>query len=205
MKKAALLLLLIVVFSCKKEGEKSTNTKTEIAKTDSIVYNTNDFQPHLKLEDEFSEFELTGLKNPEKFTAVELTYPIKENEFDFKKSADFDYFTVNDFNVDKTKCKIIAFSSYGENDSKIVNLQLNSYQSGEQKDALLLDCRFTFETEYYRNFEIKKDGTVIIKKIAVNGLLYNNEGDITGEKAVNDTTTEVVKYKMNANGQFVKF
>lgn len=205
MKKATLLIILMVFFSCKKEGEKTTNTETGTTKTDSIIYSTNNFQPHLKFEEEFSEFELIGLENPEKFTVKELTYPLKENEFDFKKSADFDYFTINDFDIDKTKCKVIAFTSYGENDSKVVNVQLNSYQSGEQKDALLLDCRFTFETEYYRNFEIKKDGTVILKKMAVNGLLYNNEGDITGERAVNDTTTEVVKYKMNANGQFVKF
>jgi hypothetical protein len=60
------------------------------------------------------------------------------------------------FNFDKVTYKVIAYTTYGENDSKIVNIQLNSYVASVQTDALLLDNRFTFETEYYRQFSIKE-------------------------------------------------
>jgi nucleoside recognition membrane protein YjiH len=57
-----------------------------------------------------------------------------------------------------------AYHSYGENDSKVANAQLNSYM-GKQVDAILLDSRFTAETEYYREFTLTKNGMIILKSI----------------------------------------
>jgi hypothetical protein len=204
MKKIVFLILILAFFSCKKDAEKSIDTTIKTTKTDSIIYSSNEFQPHLKFNSEFCEYQITGLDNPKEFTSKELSFPLKENEFEYNKSADFKYFTPSTFDLDKINCKVIAYTSYGENDSTVLNIQLNSYLAGVQIDALLLDCRFTFETEYYRNFSIKKSGTIIIKKLAIDSLLYNNEGDIIGKKAVNDTTTEVVQYKINTMGHFVK-
>ena len=194
----------MVVFSCKKETVKPIIPDVKVTVVDSIIYSSKDFEPHLKFNSEFSEYELIGLQNPKEFTPKELTYVVKENNFEFIKSSEFKYFTATNFDFKKTNYKIIAYRTYGENDIKVVNIQLNSYRSGMQTDALLLDSRFTFETEYYSEFKIKKDGSIAIKKLAVNGLLYNEEGDITGKKTAKDTTVEVVHYKMNVNGQFIK-
>ena len=138
------------------------------------------------------------------YCVVTISFPLKENEFNFTKSADFKYYTATTFDLDKTNCKVIAYTTYGDNDSKVLNIQLNSYQSGKQIDALLLDCRFTFETEYYTNFSIKENGTITLKKLAIESLLFNDEGDIIGKKTITDTTTVTVQYKMNAAGHFIK-
>jgi hypothetical protein len=45
----------------------------------------------------------------------------------------------------------------------------------------MLDNRFTFETEYYRQFSIKR-WNHRYKKLAINGLAYDEEGDIVGQK-----------------------
>lgn len=92
------------------------------------------------------------------------------------------YYTTTSFNYNTVAYKVSAYTSYGENDSKVVNIQLNSYLFNIQIDALLLDCRFTFETEYYRQFSIKKDGTIAIKKLATDGSAYDDKGDIIGQK-----------------------
>jgi hypothetical protein len=71
-----------------------------------------------------SSTNLLNLK-PTIFSQQELNYPVKENEFEFNKSTD-QYFTTSSFNFDKVTYKVIAYTTYGENDSKIVNIQLNS-------------------------------------------------------------------------------
>lgn len=205
MKKITLFIVLLVVFSCKKEATTPIVIEKTQPKTDSIIYSSANIKPHLKFNSEYSEYELIKLKNPQSFSQQELNYPVKENEFEFNKSTDFQYFTTSSFNFDKVTYKVIAYTTYGENDSKIVNIQLNSYVASVQTDALLLDNRFTFETEYYRQFSIKRDGTIAIKKLAINGLEYDEEGDIVGQKKVKDTTITLVQYKMNPTGKFTKY
>ncbi|MCG9791011.1 hypothetical protein [Flavobacterium algicola] len=205
MKKIIFFILTLVFFSCKKETAESTPSEIATTKSDSIVYATSDFEPHLKFDSELVEYDLTGLKDPKNFTAQELAFKVKENDYNFNKSADFKYYTTDTFDLNDVKYEIIAYSTYGENDAKVANLQLNSYVSNKQVDAVLLDCRFTFEIEYYRHFEIKKDGSIIIKKFAIDGLRYNEAGDIIGKKAVKDTVTDIAKYKINTKGQFIKY
>ena len=202
MKKITLLLLLILSISCKKTAENS-ETITEI-KPELFLYNSKEIAPFIKFNTQFSEYEIQGLDKPQKFTATELNEIIKENEFEYSKSNDFNYFTTKIFDIDKINYKVIVYNTYGENDSKILNVQLNSYLAGNQIDALLLDCRFTFETEYYREFVINKDKTINIKKISIEKLLYNEDGDIIGVKDVNDTIIDPVKYKMDSTGKFLK-
>lgn len=196
--------MIVVFFSCKKEVEKSIVPETKKIKIDSLIYSSSDFAPHLKFNSELTEYELIGLVKPKDFTTKELSFTVKENDYNFEKSAEFEYYTATTFDVEKTNYKVIAYTTYGENDIKVLNIQLNSYQGGKQIDALLLDCRFTFEIEYYRNFSIKNNGIIAIKKLAIDGLLHNDEGDIIGKRAVKDTITEVVQYKMDATGHFIK-
>ncbi|WP_418262704.1 hypothetical protein [Flavobacterium faecale] len=204
MKNIIFLIATLLLFSCKKEVKEKNGLDKPKKSSDSLVYSSTALQPHLKFNSEYSEYELTGLKNSSTFTSKDINFPVKENDFNYNKSNDFDYYTISNFDIDKVHYKIIAYNSYGENDSKVLNVQLNSYISDKQIDALLLDCRFTFETEYYRLFKIKNNSTIDIKKIAVDSLLYNEEGDIIGKKTVNDTTIETVQYQIKKTGHFIK-
>lgn len=205
MKKIFFFLLLMIVLSCKKETNATPQREQTIAVNDAIIYSSNNIKPHLKFNTEFGEYKLIALTNPQLFNLEELTFPVQENEFEFNKTAELKYYTTTTFNFNTVAYKVIAYPSYGENDSKVVNIQLNSYKKGKQIDALLLDCRFTDEITYYREFTIKKDGTITIKKLTIEGLTYNDKGDITGEKTVKDTTASVVRYKMNSTAVFIKF
>ena len=205
MKKFIFFILILIVCSCKKEDSKTTVLPTATStQVNTIIYSSKSFELHLNFNTELSEYELINLTNPESFTDLELSYPIRENDFEFDKTEDFKYYTPFSFDFEDVAYKLIAYHSYGENDLQVVNMQLNSYLEGKQIDALLVDCRFTFETEYYREFTIAKDGVITIKKIAIDGLNYNNDGDILGEKTVKDTTAETVRYKLSTKGIFVK-
>ena len=205
MKKTILLLILGIgiFFSCKKENEKTEQTNSTPSQIKDI-YSTADTEEYLNFDKEMNEYAIVGLNDSQKFSAEEISFAVKENDFEYNKSDDFDYYTIKTFDLGEINYKVIVYNSYGENDSKVLNIQLNSYQSGIQVDALLLDCRFEFETEYYRNFVIKKDQTIEIKKIAVEKLLYNQNADIVGKKEVNDTLVDVVTYKVNPLGNFLK-
>lgn len=205
MRSILLLCLVVLSFSaCKKEDKttESTQITEEKNKGEENIYSSEELKPYLKFNPEYSEYEFVDLKDPTAFTDKEIAFTVKENDFDYNKSSDFDYFDLRQFDLDKTSFKVIAYHSFGENDSKVMNVQLNSYQSGIQKDALLLDCRFTFETEYYRHFAIQKDGTILLKKTTVEGLAFNEAGDIVGTKKVSDTTNQLIKYKVDSAGIF---
>lgn len=204
MKKITLLFLLILSFSCKKTSENAETIIEAEVKNQDFIYKYTETAPYIKFNTQFSEYEIEGLENPQKFSTTELNEVIKENEFEFTKSDAFKYYVAKTFDIDKVNYKVIIYNTYGENDSKVLNIQLNSYLAGTPIDALLLDCRFTFETEYYRNFVINKDKTIDIKKIAVEKLLYNDDGDIVGVKNVNDTISLPIKYKMDPSGKFLK-
>jgi len=210
MKKTVLLIIigLCTFYSCKKTNEKadqiSTPPSTKPITIKKEIYSSADAKSYLNFDREFNEYKIVGVKDPQKFSSDELSFVVKENDFDYNKSDDFDYYTIKTFDLDDTNFKVIVYTTFGENDTKVANIQLNSYRSGTQVDALLLDCRFEFETEYYRNFVIKNDKTFEIKKIAVDKLLYNAKGDITGKREVNDTLVDVVTYKVNPLGTFLK-
>lgn len=205
MKKIIFFIIVLTVFSCKKEDSKTPTVTTKTSpKTESLIYSSDSIEQYLQFNAEYSEYELVKLTDPKAFTEAEVKIVIKENDFGFNKSVDFKYYTPFTFTKDNVNYSIIAYNSYGENDSKVVNIQLNSFVANKQIDALLLDCRFTFETEYYRDFRITQDGTITIKKLAIDGLNYNDDGDIVGEKKVKDTTSQTVRYKMNTTGTFTK-
>lgn len=202
MKKILFFILIITFISCKKENERS-DIKTEVNHSNVVTINSDSLATHFKFNDDLFEYEIIGLQDSAKFTADEISFPLKENDFDYSKSTDLDYFTAKTFDIAKNKFKIVVFNTYGDNDSKILNIQLNSYTDNKLIDAILLDSRFTFETEYYRNFKINGND-IEIKKVSVEKLLFNEEGDIVGDKKVNDTLTDIVKYKIDSKGLFIK-
>lgn len=206
MKKTVLLLIIgmCIFFSCKKENEKTEQNSETSSTTKDEIYSTADTKGYLNFDKELNEYTIVGLKDPQKFSTDEISFAIKENDFEYNKSDDFDFYTIKSFDLGDINYKIIAYNSYGENDAKVLNIQLNSYQSGVPVDGLLLDCRFEFETEYYRNFVINKDKTIVIKKIKVEKLLYNENSDIIGKKEINDTLIDVVRYIVNPLGNFSK-
>ncbi|TDD96951.1 hypothetical protein [Flavobacterium cellulosilyticum] len=206
MKKNFLLIIigLCTLFSCKKTSEKAETISTSIHAKKKEIYTSADTKSYLDFDKEFNEYKIAAVKDPQKFSTEEMAFEVKENDFNFTKSDHFDYYTIKSFDLGDTNFKVILYSTFGENDSKVANIQLNSYRSGVQVDALLLDSRFEFETEYYRNFVIKNDKTIEIKKMSVDKLLYNVKGDIIGNRKVNDTLIDVVSYKVNPKGEFLK-
>lgn len=199
----SIIIALCILFSCKNTNENSEKTNAISSTDNEVIYTSANTLGYLEFEKEFNEYKIVGVKNAQNFSTNEMDFLLKENEFNFSKSDEFSYYTIKTFDIEQTNFKVIIYTTYGENGSKVVNVQLNSYQSGAQVDALLLDCRFEFETEYYRNFVIKKDKTVEIKKIAVDKLLYNEDGDIIGNREVNDTLVTIVKYKIDPSGKFL--
>ncbi|MDG2432706.1 hypothetical protein [Flavobacterium sp.] len=207
MKKITFLILVLVVCACKKEDSNTAipaPPPMQSLPATNFIYSSKSLEKHIKFNSELSQYELVQLENPQSFSITELNFPVKENEFEYNKSKDFKFYTPFNFEKDKIEYKVITYHSYGENDTKVLNVQLNSYSDGKPIDALLLDCRFVFETEYYREFSIKEDGTILIKKVTINGLNYDDDGNIIGTKAVKDTTTENLNYKLNSTGSFTK-
>lgn len=140
------------------------------------------------------------------FSLSEMALPLKENDFETKPSTKDKYYDLETFNFpNQNKCKLIIYSVFGENDSKVLNIQLNSFIEDRLVDKLLLDSRFTFETEYYRNFKINTDGSVEITKFSVDKLEVNEAGDIVGENENPVPKKEVVRYKINSEGEFMKY
>lgn len=205
MKKAILLIALglFSFYSCKKNTNEAVQKSPETTAPKVELYSSAEVKSYLNFDKEFNEYEIVEVKDPQKFSAKELAFTVKENEFDYNKSKDFDYYIIKTFDLGDVNFKVILYNSFGENDIKVVNIQLNSYRSGAMLDALLLDCRFEFETEYYRNFVIKNDRTIEIKKIEVDKLEYNKKGDIIGNRKVNDTIVTNVMYKINPQGTFI--
>ena len=125
MKKITLFILLVLYLSCKNNNE-NTNSVTKDKPKENYIYKSRDISPYLKFNTKFSEFEIKGLKEPQKFSTEELNATIKENEFEFIKSDAFKYYTVTTFEINAVTYKVIIYNSYGENDSKVLNIQFLS-------------------------------------------------------------------------------
>jgi hypothetical protein len=130
---------------------------------------------------------------------------LKENDFEVQLNPKYEYYILETFKFSQTNtAKLIIYNTFGENDSKILNIQLNSYLDNKLVDQLLLDCRFIFETEYYRTFIIDADKKIEIVKHTVDNLEYNEAGDIIGEKELADSTKIKVNYTLDPSGKFIK-
>lgn len=210
------LIVLTCVYCCKKSNTGNVNSQNNNLSKDSIStemknnfpYTSDSVKPFYKLDaDSISYIVNTAYKelSPENFGEKNTLIPLKENDFDIVLDTKSKFYTLETFKFsDQNTAKLIIYNTFGENDSKILNVQLNSYMNNVLIDQLLLDCRFTFETEYYRTFTINKDKNIKLVKHTVDKLEYNDAGDIVGEKQIGDSSKVTVDYTIDAAGKFIK-
>lgn len=210
--KALLPCFILVLFSCKenkvpndlplKQQEKTITTKVK----NNLPYTSDNVKQHYKFDVDSVNFTVNKNNLKESyFLQEEVKIPLKENDFDIQPPLKNKYFVVETFNFsDSLINKLIIYNTFGDNDTKIFNVQLNSYFNNHLVDKLLLDCRFTFETEYYRDFKIDENRNIQIVKYSIDNLEYNEAGDIIGEKENPIPKIEKVNYKIGSDGKFVK-
>lgn len=98
--------------------------------------------------------------------------------------------------------RLITYNIEGENDTEILVSQLNSYQQGTLIDALVLELKFVFGTEYSTHYIIN-DSVIKIDRYETNGILYTADGDVIGTKDIPDTVIYQSIYKIK-DGRFLK-
>lgn len=204
--------ILIMFFSC--QGNKTTSNihakKDNPAKVETmsnnLPYTSDEVKKYYRSDITSSDPVINSKKLVEHyFSPEEIPLPLKENDFEIKPSAKDKYYDLETFNFpNQNKCQLIIYNTFGENDSKILNIQLNSFVKDRLVDKLLLDSRFTFETEYYRNFKINPGGTIEITKFSVDKLVVNEAGDIVGENENPVPKKQIVRYKINSEGKFIR-
>lgn len=202
----------IFLFSCAQSNEKIETHQENITIqklhkiNDRFPYTDEDVRQFYTYDTETGLYEV-NVSNSQwtSFKLNEVAIPLKENDFDLQQTVDTKYTVLETLEFSSPlSCKVIMYNTIGDNDTEVLNIQLNSYLNGNLRDQLLLDSRFTFETEYFRTFEIQEDQKIRIHKFSVNNLEFNDVGDIVGEKEVSDTLKVTVDYKLMNDGIFKK-
>lgn len=173
----------------------------------NLPYTSNNLKRYYKLDSDSVTYIINtdGLKEYF-FSSDELMIDIKENDFNIQPSTKNKYFSLETFYFsNNNKCEMIIYHTLDDNDIKIQNIQLNSYTNNHLVDKLLLDCRFTFETEYYRDFRIDENKNIFITKYSIDTFEYNEDGDIISEKTNPNPIIETATYKIDSNGKFIKY
>ncbi len=207
---------VLICFSCKKNMTTDENLtfkgvlidSTFTKMTNNLPYTSDSIKQYYKLDTDSVSYIVNatykGLSN-NNFDEKNRSLPLKENDFNIVLTSKTKFYTLQAFKFsDQNTAKLLIYNTFGENDSKILNVQLNSYMNNVLTDQLLLDCRFTFETEYYRTFIIDKNRSIKILKHTVDKLEYNDEGDIVGEKKIGDSAEVSVDYIIDNSGKFIK-
>jgi hypothetical protein len=206
MKIRILLMTFIFIFSCRDNNVIKTKTKEDLQiknnnknMLSNILFSSNDIKKYFREDTITKQLDIsTSSFEIGRFKEEDFVVKIKENDFEVNPQIDSSYYTIKTLAFPKVTCEVIIYNTSGENNSKIINVQLNCIdQSKKITDKILLDCRLKFEDEYYREFEILNDGTISIKKFTVSNLIFNEEGDIIGDRDVPDTISETVSYKID--------
>ncbi|GAB0156700.1 hypothetical protein CHRYSEOSP005_19670 [Chryseobacterium sp. Alg-005] len=210
------IVILILFHSCKQGATKQDNFNNKANETtdstaqmkNNLPYTSDDVKPYYKLDADSTSYVVDSLYKglvSRSFDEKNLSVPLKENDFNIQLDSQYKYYILKTFTFsDSHTAQVIIYNTFGENDSKILNVQLNSYVNNHLTDQLLLDCRFTFETEYYRTFKIGTDNSIEIVKHSVDGLEFNEAGDIVGEKKEADSAKVKVNYIIDSTGKFIK-
>lgn len=129
------IIVLMFSYSCKKGEAKQKEFNNEII-TDStdimknnLPYTSDSVKRYYKLDaDSISHIvnplhkELVSADFDEKNKAI----PIKENDFEIESNSKYKYYVLETFKFSDTNtAKLIIYNTFGENDSKILNTQLN--------------------------------------------------------------------------------
>ncbi|GEM_PF-2186604 len=93
---------------------------------------------------------------------------------------------------------------FGENDIPGVFYIITSFnKDGRQIDYLILYCRFNFETMIIYNFKCdRKFSNIVVEDIEEDWTLYNDLGDIIGEKEIPELIEHSKLYEVDNNGFF---
>lgn len=218
MKKISVSIFLILIM-CKESNQKENKLEANISiqnknkeiknlenMQNNLPYTSEDTKKYYALDsDSLSCLVTVPREKLVHFNSENILFPIKENDFDIKPKITDKYFVAETFNFSNgISCKVLLYNVFGENDSRILNIQLNSYKQNVLIDQLLIDCRFMFENQYYRYFSINKDATIQLIKYSVKSLEFNENGDIIGEKNKPDIDKEKILYVIDKEGKFVK-
>ncbi|PJJ84428.1 hypothetical protein [Mucilaginibacter auburnensis] len=163
------------------------------------------FQKFYKKNPQTREYTLLVPSGYELKTCTDTGIHFKESPFGYEIKPGNRYLTADKFQLSGTDCEIIVYNVIGENDSPVLNIQLNSYnKEGQLQDALLLDSRFIFEVEYYRDFRIEETGIIKLKLHHIEHYTYNEQGDITGYIKDPQVESSSVTYQLQADRKFRK-
>lgn len=205
---------VIILFSCKQKNESVHIEDANITKTDTVV--------HIEIKLPYSSVNTYGYYSCDAdgvncelndsltdklvdFTDANVSLPLKENNLDGRTIEGYKFYEIGRFDFkDDVLGQLVIYNTYGDNDIRIMSIQLNSFKKGKLVDQLVLDCRFIFENKYYRDFVIQEDGTINIDKFKIETLLVNEDGDIIGELDPPLVTKETVNYKINKQGHFIE-
>lgn len=163
------------------------------------------FQKFSKRNPQTREYTLVVPSGYDLKTYADTGTHLQESPFGYEMKPGDRYLTAAKFKLSGTECKIIVYNVIGENDSPVLNIQLNSYnKEGKLQDALLLDSRFIFEVECYRDFSVEESGIIKLKLHQVEHYTYNEQGDITGYIKDPQLQSSLSTYKIQADGKFRK-
>jgi hypothetical protein len=195
-RKYLLLLFLLIICTAFKNNQSN----------DDILFDSRHAARFIQMHAETGEYTLIVPKGFKLLhSSHENKLPVKESPFDYQLEKGGSYIEARAFKLNDVNCRIIIYNTFGENDTKVLNIQLNTYdQYNNLKDALLLDSRYSAENLYYNEFIVFQDGTVDIRQFKKTQFIYNEQGDILSEaKNVAPKITKV-RYSLAANGTLIK-
>lgn len=173
--------------------------------TEKWPVSSDQFRKFYKKNAETGEYSLVIPRGFEAIPYNEASIPVQESPYGYVIKPDDRYVTATQLKLCGLHCKVIVYATMGENDSPVLNIQLNSYNAdGQLQDALLLDSRFTFEVVYYRDFIIEENGKIILKLYHKDQYTYNEDGDITGSIDNPQVKSSNAVYQLQRNGKFRK-
>jgi len=110
------------------------------------------------------------------------------------------YYLVKQWQHKGKLLKLILYNKLGDNDSFMLLAQLNMYDTkGKLLDAVVLDLRYVFEVSFSSTFKINGED-IYVKDTAVDGILFNDDGDIIGSKKKPDIDIIERKYRIKERG-----
>jgi hypothetical protein len=201
-----IILLLLLIFTFCKNNEKTTINDSKTNQMNNLPYTTDNSSKYYKSETDSLTF-LLDIKDKQKlyFNTINKKVEILENDNNLEIEESLYYYVIEEFYFSFNQYyKLIIYKSFIDNQIEVLNIQLNNYYNKELVQQILLDSRFTFENEYFRNFYIDKNMNIEITKYEISNLEFNEVGDIVGELEKPDTLKTIVKYKLDKDGKFKK-
>ncbi len=185
-----LFILTTITLNCQEVSNNHSKLSTQ------LPYNSDNLKIYYRFDSMTGVHLVSNNLKPQKFSKKELLQKVKESDGFAKGKI---YYPLISFYKDSILYKGIIYEGYADNDMNTFIFQLTSYDKNKNIiDAILLDHRFIFEIYYWNDFQIDKDGKIIIIKNSQQ--LYdfseeppNVQGQIQSEK---------ITYQISSEGKF---